>query len=306
MASVVVLWLVALVPHRRARAAARPAGSGRPLGAPPVPFLARPDRGVVSVALGFLAGETARRLRDARLFLVSLAFITSAGFLGLHALATPGVLLEGKNTGFVVATPVGLFLAGGFAAASALDLVRRGAAASCGSRADSRTPCSRCSPPGRPTRSPGCRRSIAPSAAERGARAALTRSPASGPALRLRRVFATSSSTGGSRRRMPARDRRRVRLARGGDGRDRLQPQLARLLVGVARADGGRFRTRRVRRAERVPPPPLGRAVFKASTCAHRRPRRSALCRRLSELVDALERARLPRPPSPRFAAAAG
>ena len=49
---------------------------------------------LVSVVLGYLAGEAARRLGDARLFLVSLAFVTSAGFLGLHALATPGVLLE--------------------------------------------------------------------------------------------------------------------------------------------------------------------------------------------------------------------
>ena len=77
---------------------------------------------LVSVVLGYLAGEAARRLDDARLFLVSLSFITSAGFLGLHALATPGVLLEKPNTGFVVATPVGLAIASGFAAASALDL----------------------------------------------------------------------------------------------------------------------------------------------------------------------------------------
>jgi hypothetical protein len=33
----------------------------------------------------------ARRHHDARLFLVALAFLTSAGFLLLHALATPGV-----------------------------------------------------------------------------------------------------------------------------------------------------------------------------------------------------------------------
>ncbi len=77
---------------------------------------------LVSLVLGYLAGEAARRLADARLFLVSLAFMTSAGFLGLHALATPGVLLEGANAGFVVATPVGLLLAGVFAAASAVDL----------------------------------------------------------------------------------------------------------------------------------------------------------------------------------------
>jgi class 3 adenylate cyclase len=77
---------------------------------------------LLSVVLGYLSGEAARRLDDARLFLVSLAFVTSAGFLGLHALATPGVLLDHKNAGFVIATPVGLVIAGVFAALSALDL----------------------------------------------------------------------------------------------------------------------------------------------------------------------------------------
>lgn len=76
---------------------------------------------LVSVALGALTSEAATRRSDARLFLVSLAFLSSAGFLGLHALATPGVLLEGKNAGFVVATPVGLLLASIFAAWSSHD-----------------------------------------------------------------------------------------------------------------------------------------------------------------------------------------
>jgi adenylate cyclase len=76
---------------------------------------------LVSVALGALTSEAAARRSDGRLFLVSLAFLTSAGFLGLHALATPGVLLEGKNAGFTVATPVGLLLAAVFAAWSSLE-----------------------------------------------------------------------------------------------------------------------------------------------------------------------------------------
>jgi adenylate cyclase len=83
----------------------------------------------VSVALGALTSEAATRRSDARLFLVSLAFLASAGFLGLHALATPGVLLENPNTGFVIATPVGLALASVFAALSALDLTAKTAAA---------------------------------------------------------------------------------------------------------------------------------------------------------------------------------
>jgi class 3 adenylate cyclase len=75
----------------------------------------------IATALGYAISVAARRRRDARLFLISLALIASAGFLGLHALATPGVLL-GKNAGFELATPMGLLLAGVFAAASATEL----------------------------------------------------------------------------------------------------------------------------------------------------------------------------------------
>jgi class 3 adenylate cyclase len=76
---------------------------------------------VVNAVLGFAMSEVARRRGDARVFLVGLVFLTTGGFLALHALATPGVLLDGKNTGFVVATPVGLFLGSCFAALSTLD-----------------------------------------------------------------------------------------------------------------------------------------------------------------------------------------
>jgi class 3 adenylate cyclase len=81
----------------------------------------------IATALGYAISVAARRRRDARLFLISLALIASAGFLGLHALATPGVLL-GKNAGFELATPVGLMLAGVFAAAAATELGPRRAA----------------------------------------------------------------------------------------------------------------------------------------------------------------------------------
>ena len=73
-----------------------------------------------SVAVGWAVSSAGRRRRDARLFLVSLACLVSAGFLGLHALATPGVLL-GKNAGFELATPVGLIIASAFAALSAIE-----------------------------------------------------------------------------------------------------------------------------------------------------------------------------------------
>ena len=71
-----------------------------------------------NVVLAYLTNIVASRHRDARLVLISLAFLSSAGFLGLHALATPGVLLASSNAGFVIATPVGLFIAALFAAAS--------------------------------------------------------------------------------------------------------------------------------------------------------------------------------------------
>jgi adenylate cyclase len=78
--------------------------------------------GLTSAALAFSTSGVALRRSDARLYLVSLAFLSAAGFLGLHALATPGVLLDGPNQGFAVATPVGLLVSALFAAASTLPL----------------------------------------------------------------------------------------------------------------------------------------------------------------------------------------
>jgi len=54
---------------------------------------------LINVALALVASDAAHRRADARLFLVSLALITSSGFLALHALATPGVLLDHPNSG---------------------------------------------------------------------------------------------------------------------------------------------------------------------------------------------------------------
>ena len=72
----------------------------------------------VNAALAYITDIAAGRLRDARVVLISLVFLSSAGFLGLHALATPGVLLAASNVGFATATPVGLVIASLFAAAS--------------------------------------------------------------------------------------------------------------------------------------------------------------------------------------------
>jgi class 3 adenylate cyclase len=75
----------------------------------------------VNSVLGALMSEAARRRTDARLFLVALAFLSSAGFLLLHALATPTVLIPNRNTGFMIATPVGVLVAACYAAASSLE-----------------------------------------------------------------------------------------------------------------------------------------------------------------------------------------
>ncbi len=72
----------------------------------------------VNVALAYITNVAAGRQRDARMVLISLAFMASAGFLGLHALATPGVLLTDANAGFVIATPIGLVIASGFSVAA--------------------------------------------------------------------------------------------------------------------------------------------------------------------------------------------
>lgn len=77
--------------------------------------------GVLNTALAIAIAENARRRRDARLLLIALAFLVSAGFLALHAIATPTVLVDGANAGFVIATPLGLVAAGAFAAASAVE-----------------------------------------------------------------------------------------------------------------------------------------------------------------------------------------
>jgi adenylate cyclase len=80
--------------------------------------------GTIAFALGFAAGEAANRRGDARVLLLSLAFMATGGFMGLHALGTRGVLFSGDHAGFKVAIPVGLLVSAGFAAASAFVDVR--------------------------------------------------------------------------------------------------------------------------------------------------------------------------------------
>jgi adenylate cyclase len=75
--------------------------------------------GGVAMILGYAAGEAAQRRGDARVMLLSLAFLATGGFLGLHAVGTQDVLFTGERSGFKVAVPVGLLIAALFAAGSA-------------------------------------------------------------------------------------------------------------------------------------------------------------------------------------------
>ena len=75
--------------------------------------------GGTAFLLGYAAGEAANRRGDARVLLLSLAFMATGGFLGLHALGTPGILFVGERSGFQVAIPVGLLVSAVFATASA-------------------------------------------------------------------------------------------------------------------------------------------------------------------------------------------
>jgi adenylate cyclase len=87
---------------------------------PKVHFVVFAAVGSLAFALAFFAGEAATRRGDARVLLISLAFLATGGFLGLHAVGTPGVLFTGELSGFKVAIPVGLLLAAMFGFASAV------------------------------------------------------------------------------------------------------------------------------------------------------------------------------------------
>lgn len=87
-------------------------------------FLVFGFAGTLAFVLGYAAGEAANRRRDARVFLLSLAFMATGGFLGLHALGTPEILFSGDRPGFQVAIPVGLMVSAVFAAASAFVDIR--------------------------------------------------------------------------------------------------------------------------------------------------------------------------------------
>jgi adenylate cyclase len=73
----------------------------------------------VDFVLSYAAADAARRRGDARVLLISLAFLATGAFLGLHGLGTPGILFKTEHAGFKVAVPIGMLVASAFALASA-------------------------------------------------------------------------------------------------------------------------------------------------------------------------------------------
>ena len=231
--------------------------------------------------LAYAAGEAADRRGDARVLLISLAFLATGGFLGLHALGTPASCSRDEHAGFKVAIPVGLLvLAALFAVASAFVDVRPDVRAAGVVR--HRVALRRAVlgamavwfawtvaelPPLRRAQQRGRRRT-----------ACWPRSPAS--ARSSTRVAAVRYWFVYRDRLEPAagqRDRL-LRPARRGDDRRRAhrRARLARELVGVARADRRRLPRGRLRRPPRV----ARRALPRRSTSPPRASaaRRSACC----------------------------
>jgi class 3 adenylate cyclase len=75
--------------------------------------------GGVAYGLGFAAGEAAERRSDARVLLLSLAFMATGGFMLLHAVGTHNVLFAKEHPGFKLALSTGLLVSAVFASASA-------------------------------------------------------------------------------------------------------------------------------------------------------------------------------------------
>ncbi|WP_199537512.1 adenylate/guanylate cyclase domain-containing protein, partial [Spongiactinospora gelatinilytica] len=83
----------------------------------------------INLALGLLMTRALIRRPDARILLVSLVFLTNAGFFFLHGLSTPKIILPTGSMGFDLDQPVGLTVASVFAFMSALPLDGRAAQA---------------------------------------------------------------------------------------------------------------------------------------------------------------------------------
>ncbi len=91
---------------------------------PPVHFVLFLTVGATAASLALVTGEAARRRGDARVLLLSLGFLSTSGFMALHAVGTAGVLIRESLPGFTLAISAGLLLAAVFALMAALVDVR--------------------------------------------------------------------------------------------------------------------------------------------------------------------------------------
>jgi class 3 adenylate cyclase len=82
--------------------------------------------GAIVTLLAYMAGEAATKRGDARVLLMSLAFLVTGGFLALHAVGTPGILFASEHSGFDIAISAGMELAALFAFGSAFVDLRPG------------------------------------------------------------------------------------------------------------------------------------------------------------------------------------
>ncbi|WP_167760398.1 hypothetical protein [Blastococcus sp. CT_GayMR16] len=76
--------------------------------------------GATAASLSLVTGEAARRRGDARVLLLSLGFLSTSGFMALHAIGTAGVLVRASLPGLTIAISAGLLLAAVFALLAAL------------------------------------------------------------------------------------------------------------------------------------------------------------------------------------------
>jgi class 3 adenylate cyclase len=77
---------------------------------------------VLSAITAYGTGSAAARRGDVRVMYLSLTFLSASGFLALHALATPHVLLPAASAGFNISTPVGIIIGSAFAVASVVEV----------------------------------------------------------------------------------------------------------------------------------------------------------------------------------------
>src|SRR5262249_10349974 len=77
-----------------------------------------------AVLVAYFVGLGADRRGDARVFLLSIGFLVTGGFLEVHAVGTPGILLNNERPGFQLAIPAGMAIGGLFACASAFVDIR--------------------------------------------------------------------------------------------------------------------------------------------------------------------------------------